>query len=48
MKTPIIEIQRASENTIQALVNAGILEVSEDGIHVTENRKAPQSAIEQG
>ena len=40
MKTPIIEIPRASESTIQALVNAGILEVTENGIKITENRKA--------
>ena len=39
MKTPIIEIPRASESTIQALVNAGILEVTENGIKITENRK---------
>lgn len=39
MKTPIIEIPRASESTIQALVNVGILEVTENGIKVTENRK---------
>ena len=38
MKTPIIPIPRASESTIQALVNAGILEVTEDGIKVTDNR----------
>lgn len=38
MKTPIIEIPRASENTIKALINAGILEVTDDGIKVTEKR----------
>ena len=42
MKTPIISIPRASESTIQALINAGILEVSESGIKVTENRKVLQ------
>ena len=39
MKTPIIPIPRASERTIKALINAGILEVTEDGIKVTDNRK---------
>lgn len=36
MKTPIIEIPRASESTINALINAGILEVTENGIKVEE------------
>ena len=39
MKPPIITIPRASESTIQALVNAGILEVTEEGIKVAENRE---------
>lgn len=47
MKTPIIPIPRASESTIQALVNAGILEISEDGIKVTENRKVLTPASKQ-
>lgn len=36
MKTPIIAIPRASESTISALVNAGILEVTKDGIKVAK------------
>ena len=37
MKNPIIEIQRASEQTVKALIDAGILYVGEDNqIHVTE------------
>lgn len=36
MNKPIIDIPRASENTICALVNAGILEVTEDGIKVAK------------
>lgn len=47
MKTPIIPIPRASESTIQALINAGILEISEDGIKVTENRKVLPPASKQ-
>lgn len=47
MKSPIIPIPRASESTIQALVNAGILEISEDGIKVTENRKVLPPASKQ-
>ena len=47
MKTPIIEIPRARESTIQALVNAGILEVTDNGIKVTENRKALPPASKQ-
>lgn len=38
MKKPIIDIPRASEDTVQALINAGILEVTEDGVRVKENR----------
>ncbi len=37
MKTPIIDIPRASESTIRALINAGILEVTEDGIKIAKN-----------
>lgn len=47
MKTQIIPIPRASESIIQALVNAGILEISEDGIKVTENRKVLPPASKQ-
>ena len=36
MKAPIIEIPRASEKMIQALINAGILEVTDEGIKVAE------------
>lgn len=42
MNKPIIDIPRASESTIQALVNAGILEVTEEGIKVAENREVLQ------
>ena len=38
MKTPIIPIERASENLIKALIDAGILEVTEDGLKCKENR----------
>lgn len=47
MKTPIIPIPRASESTIQELINAGILEISEDGIKVTDNRKVLTPASKQ-
>ena len=36
MKEPIVPIQRASEGTILALVKAGILEITETGIHLKE------------
>lgn len=36
MQTPIIPIERASESVIVALINAGILEVTEDGLKCTE------------
>ena len=38
MKKPIIPIDRASENLIKALIDAGILEVTEDGLKCKENR----------
>ena len=47
MKQPIIEIPRASEGTIRALVNAGILEITNEGIKVTENRKVLPPASKQ-
>lgn len=47
MKTPIIPIPRASERIIQALINAGILEVTENGVKVTENRKVLPPASKQ-
>lgn len=36
MKKPIIEIKRADETMVKALIEAGILEVREDGLHVAE------------
>lgn len=36
MKEPIIEIPRASEELIKALIESGILVVKEDGLHVSE------------
>lgn len=40
MKQPIIPIQRASEALIESLINAGVLYVSADGLHVNENGSA--------
>ena len=36
MKTPIIPIERASENLIECLIKAGILIVTEDGLKCAE------------
>lgn len=36
MKTPIIPIERASEDTINALITAGILIVTDDGLKCVE------------
>lgn len=36
MKEPIIPIERSSEALILALINAGVLEVTEDGLRVNE------------
>lgn len=36
MKTPIISIERASETTINALIEAGVLVVTEDGLKCAE------------
>lgn len=36
MQTPIIPIERASEKTVMALIESGILYVDAEGIHVTE------------
>ena len=36
MKEPIIEIKRANEETIKALINAGIIEVTDNGLRVKE------------
>lgn len=38
MKEPIIPIEKASEETIKALIDAGYLYVDESGIHVTEQK----------
>lgn len=35
---PMIPIPRASEETVTALIEKGILYVDENGIHVKENR----------
>ena len=37
MKQPIIEIGRASEEAVMALIKMGILIVNETGIHVKED-----------
>lgn len=36
MGKPIIPIPRANESTIKALIDSGIIEVREDGLHVAE------------
>lgn len=36
MGKPIITIERANENTIQALIDLGVLYTDETGIHVSE------------
>lgn len=36
MKAPIIPIEKANEETVNALIKAGYLYVDETGIHVTE------------
>lgn len=36
MKQPIIPINRASEALVNALIDAGILEVTEEGLKVKE------------
>ena len=40
MQTPIIPIERASENKVMALIESGILYLDAEGIHVTE-KQAP-------
>lgn len=40
MQTPIIPIERASEKTVMALIESGILYVDDQGLHVTE-KQAP-------
>lgn len=39
MQTPIIPIPRVSEEWINGLIAAGILETTENGLKVTENGK---------
>lgn len=39
MKEPIIPIPRASEELINALIEAGILEVTENGLRCAEMRR---------
>ncbi len=42
MKNPIIEIPRASEKLINALIDAGVLEVgADDMLHVKEETPLP-------
>lgn len=43
MMTPIIPIKRASESTIQALIENDILEVTEDGLKVKEQAHEKKS-----
>lgn len=38
MKTPIVAIERADEKTIEFLLKVGILEVTEEGLKVREER----------
>lgn len=38
MKEPIIPIEKASEETIKALIDAGYLYVDEYGIHAVEQK----------
>lgn len=40
MKQAIIPIPRASEALVEILINAGVLYVSADGLHVNENGSA--------
>ena len=39
MKTPIIPIEKANEETVKALIELGYLYVDESGLHVTEETK---------
>lgn len=45
MQKPIIPIPRASENVINALVEAGILEVTEEGIRCAETKKQTHTSF---
>lgn len=38
MKKPIIPIRRANEGLVNALINAGILKVTEEGLKVKEQQ----------
>lgn len=40
METPIIPIERASEETVNALIELGYLYVDDNGIHAKENNPA--------
>ena len=45
MKTPIIPIERASEELVKALIASGILVITENGIKTTEKQDpAPTKA----
>jgi len=48
VKKPIIAIPRASESLIRELIEAGILEVTENGIRCKENVPAADRESEQG
>ena len=39
MKEPIIPIERANEETINALIELGYLYVDENGLHVVDQQK---------
>ena len=43
MLTFMIPVERASEETVKALLEAGILYVDQTGMHVTEKSCADQS-----
>lgn len=43
LQEPIIYAGQASEATIEALISLGIIERREDGLHVKEANKAPES-----
>ena len=42
MQQPIIPIERASEDLVNALIAVGVLEVTEDGLKCKENRSPHQ------
>lgn len=47
MKTPIIPIERASEETIKALIEIGVLEVTENGLKCKENTPATDQSCKE-